>query len=148
MDAGAKLLTQVPQPRQSAVGGFGHAALHIEVEDRFRTAPELGQPPPARFSRARRPVTVQTAPDELNCHLVAIRGPVVLKIIKKSWPVVRKVMPLEVAEGEGKCMVDAHKSRRAVAKFVREPLGYASPSPILLRARWRWYLSRLPHGRG
>jgi hypothetical protein len=117
MDSGAKLMTQAAQPGQSAVGGFGYAALHIEVEDRFRTAPELCQPPPAGIASARRTVPVQTPPDEFDCHFVGISGPVVLEIVKKSRPVGWKAMPLEVAEGEGKGVVDADESRRAVAKF-------------------------------
>jgi len=148
MHARTKLLPQVTQPRQSGVGGLGHASLNIEVKDGLRAAPFLGHPPPTGITGARGPIAMRAVPDEIDIEVIAIGRPVVLEVIEELRPVGRDAVDLEVAQRKGKRVVDTDKRGRAVAQFGCEPFGDAAAGPILTRAGWRWNFGGRLRGRG
>ena len=136
MHARTELPPQVTQPRQTGVGGLGHAALHIKVEDGLRAAAFLGHPPPAGITRASGPIAMRAVPDEIDIHVIVIGRPMMLEVVEELGPVRRESVGLEIAERKRKRMVDADEGRRAVAEFGGKPLGNAAACPIFART-WR-----------
>jgi hypothetical protein len=72
----------------------------------------------------------------------------VVEVVEKGSPVRHQVMGLEIAQREGKAMVDADDGRNVIGQTLRQPFGQAAPGPVLAGAGWREDLLRLEFGTG
>jgi hypothetical protein len=91
--------------------------VEIELKGRFRAARALlGQAPPAGVAHARRAVAVNAVADELDIGVILVGRPVALEIIEEARPVRRQSMRLEIAQREGKAVVDADQRGRILGE--------------------------------
>ena len=147
VDLFAQLAADPAQPGDAAVGRFRDAALHVEMKDRFGAAALLGDPPPTGAAGAGRGVPAKSVANEIDVGVILVRRPVPLEIVEKRVPFRQQEMFLEIAEGEGKRMIDPDQRRRTVAEFPDQPLRELAAGPILARARRRRDLDRFIDGR-
>jgi hypothetical protein len=57
-----------------------------------------------------------------------------LEIVEELIPVRRQMVIFEIAQREGKAVVDAHQRRHLLGQPLRQPLGDAAPRPVFARA--------------
>ncbi|GBL38872.1 hypothetical protein EMGBD2_01300 [Nitrospirota bacterium] len=142
VNARAKVVTHVAQPRDARVGGFRHRTLYIEMENRLRTTRTLlGQATPASVPHPGRAVSPYPVTHELDVN-VLVGGPVPLKIIEKLVPVRRQMVNLEIAQRKRESVVDADKRGGVLAQPRHKPFGNPAPGPVFARRCRREYFTR------
>ena len=141
MYARAKALADQAKPGNAGMRGFGDRSLHIEMKYRFCTTRTLfSQAPPSSAARSRRAVAVDAITDEINIGVIVIGRPMALEIVEERRPIGQQPMHLEIAQREGKPVVDADQRGRVLRQSLDQPFGDATPRPIFLGGRWRWNL--------
>src|ERR1035437_4664486 len=101
----------VSQPRQPSVGGFRNRARHVEVKNRLRPSPLFRHAPPACVAASRSTVSTSTLADKIDVRAILIRRPVALEIVKKSLPIVREMVLIEVPQWKWKPVIDPNPGR-------------------------------------
>ena len=82
------------------MGRFGDGALAIEMKHRLGgTRAKLGQAPPPGIAAPSLPMAQVSLTHEIDIGMVAIGGPVMLKVVEKRWPVVRQTVALKIRAG-------------------------------------------------
>lgn len=78
------------------------------MKHRFRAGADFCDPPPTRIATPGRSVAASALSNEVNVSVVLIGRPVLLKIIKKGWPVAGQAVPLKLSKREGRAVVNAY----------------------------------------
>ncbi|WP_248308487.1 hypothetical protein [Bosea sp. 124] len=127
------------------MGRFRHRALHVEMEHRFRAACAFFcQPPPAGIAHARLAIAGDAVAHKLDIDLILVSRPVALEIVEEARPVEQKPMRIEIAQREGKTVVDADQYGRILGHLLHQPFGDALAGPVFARA---WRRRHLPDAR-
>jgi hypothetical protein len=96
----------------------------------FRTRPYFRDSPPTRIATPGSTVATSALSNEVNVSVVLISRPVLLKIIKKGWPLAGQAVPLKVSQRERKAVVNAHQRRGRLGQAFDKPVGNRLASPV------------------
>jgi hypothetical protein len=115
------------------------------MKDGFGAASALlGQAPPARIASASGAIAHHAVAHKIDIDVILVGRPVALEIIEEARPVWQQPVRFEIAQREGKAVVDADQRWRALGEPFHQPFGDALAGPVFAQARrWR-HLHRVP----
>src|SRR5579885_163009 len=127
------------------MGGLGDGSGYVEMTHGFRARPRFREPSPAGIPAAGRATAAKAVSNEIDIRVIFIRGPVLLKIVQESGPVVGQAVFLEVVHGERKAVVNAYQRGVRLGEALHDPLCNLFASPVPAGAGRGSDLARLGH---